>query len=338
MPIRVVRLGNPRFPGEGLRLGTVRRPPRGVPKAEFASRNFYDVWLPDLAPSEELLREGHHATDERAWRRFVRHYRMEMKRPEAVRLLALLAALSRQTDFSVGCYCADEGRCHRTLLRELLAEQGAELLPPDSSSTPRPAAAITREARTTPSIPTRAGDRLILRPFTPADAPDVQRLAGERAIADTTAAIPHPYEDGMAEAWIAGHGPEFEQGRGVTFAVTRKEDGVLVGAVSLMGIRAGHQAELGYWIGTPYWNLGYCTEAARLVLGYAFTDLGLWRVHACHFSRNPSSGRVLQKLAMRHEGCLRGHLMKWDRPEDLEVYGVMRHEWQDSARPGREGG
>jgi uncharacterized protein YeaO (DUF488 family) len=127
MAIRVVRLGSPRAPGEGLRLGTVRRPPRGVPKTEFASRDFYDVWVPDLAPSEALLKQALSADTERAWRAFVRRYRMEMKRPEAARLLDLLAALSRHTNFSVGCYCAAEARCHRSILRELLKEKGADL-------------------------------------------------------------------------------------------------------------------------------------------------------------------------------------------------------------------
>jgi uncharacterized protein YeaO (DUF488 family) len=127
MSIRVVRLGCSRAPGEGLRLGTVRRPPRGVPKAEHASRDFYDVWLPDLAPSEALLKAAHQADDDRAWNAFVRRYRGEMKRPEAVRLLALLAALSHSTDFSVGCYCADETHCHRSVLRALLEELGARL-------------------------------------------------------------------------------------------------------------------------------------------------------------------------------------------------------------------
>ena len=127
MAIRVVRLGSPRTPGEGLRLGTVRRPPRGVPKAEFASRDFYDIWVPDLAPSEKLLKEAREATDDRAWQRFVKRYIAEMRRPEAARLLSLLAALSRQTDFSIGCYCTDEERCHRSLLKALLIEHGAEL-------------------------------------------------------------------------------------------------------------------------------------------------------------------------------------------------------------------
>ena len=127
MAIRIVRLGSPRAKGEGLRVGTVRRPPRGVPRSEHASRDFYDVWLPDLAPSETLVKQALHAADERAWRAFVRRYRAEMKRPAAAHLLALLAALSRQTDLSVGCYCEDETRCHRSVLRELLREHGAKL-------------------------------------------------------------------------------------------------------------------------------------------------------------------------------------------------------------------
>lgn len=127
MAIRVVRLGSPRTRGEGLRLGTVRRPPRGVPKAQYGSRDFYDVWLPDLAPTEGLVKLALGAADERAWRSFVRRYRAEMKRPEAARLLTLLAALSHRTDLSVGCYCAEESRCHRSVLRELLREHGAAL-------------------------------------------------------------------------------------------------------------------------------------------------------------------------------------------------------------------
>ena len=127
MAIRVVQLGTPRRRGEGLRLGTVRRPPRGVPKSEHASRDFYDVWLPDLAPSDELLAIAHDARDDRAWEAFVRRYRSEMKRPTAVRLLGLLSALSQETSLAVGCYCADEDRCHRSILRKVLAEHGARL-------------------------------------------------------------------------------------------------------------------------------------------------------------------------------------------------------------------
>jgi len=127
MPIRIVQLGTARAKGEGLRLGTVRRPPRGVPKAEFAKRNFYDLWLPDLAPSEALVKQELAAKDDRAWRAFEKRYRAEMKRPEPARLLALLAALSHQTNFSIGFYCVDEARCHRSVLRSLLAEHGAKL-------------------------------------------------------------------------------------------------------------------------------------------------------------------------------------------------------------------
>jgi uncharacterized protein YeaO (DUF488 family) len=127
MPVAIVRLGSPRARGEGLRIGTVRRPPRGVPKSEFATRDFYDLWLPDLAPSAGLVRVALDAGDERAWKRFVRRYRAEMKEPGQARLLDLLAALSHQTDFAVGCYCADERRCHRVVLRDLLAERGAAI-------------------------------------------------------------------------------------------------------------------------------------------------------------------------------------------------------------------
>lgn len=132
MTVHIVRLGSGRFQGEGLRIGTVRRPPRGVPKADFARRDFYDVWLPTLAPSEPLLKQALGAVaqdDNLAWRQFVRRYRAEMKAPDARAVLDTLAALSHRADFSVGCYCADESRCHRSILRELLAERGACLAP-----------------------------------------------------------------------------------------------------------------------------------------------------------------------------------------------------------------
>lgn len=127
MAVRVVRLGTPRAKGEGLRIGTVRRPPRGVPKTEFAKQDCYDVWVPELAPSVETLKLGQAAAGEKGWRAFAKRYRAEMAAPETGRTIALLAALSRQTDFSVGCYCEDESRCHRSLLGELLAEAGAQL-------------------------------------------------------------------------------------------------------------------------------------------------------------------------------------------------------------------
>ena len=126
MAVRIVRLGSPRAKGEGLRIGTVRRPPRGVPKAEYSTRDIYDVWFPNLAPSERLLKETR-PEDEQSWRAFRRRFLTEMKVPEARRDLDLLAALSHQTDFAVGCYCEDESRCHRSILRELLAQRGAAI-------------------------------------------------------------------------------------------------------------------------------------------------------------------------------------------------------------------
>jgi uncharacterized protein YeaO (DUF488 family) len=127
MAIRIVRLGTERLGGEGLRIGTVRRPPRGVPKSEYASQNWYDVWLPNIAPSAELLKLALAAESEKEWAAFVRKYRAEMADPDKGRILDLLAALSHHTDFSVGCYCENEARCHRSILRELLLQRGAEL-------------------------------------------------------------------------------------------------------------------------------------------------------------------------------------------------------------------
>ena len=133
MSIRIVRLGTPRHPDEGTRIGTVRRPPRGVPKSEFASRDFYDAWFPNLSPSAELVKRALasqadlSAAGEKEWAAFTRGYRAEMARPENAHAIALLAALSRESNFSVGCYCEDEGRCHRSILRALLRDAGARI-------------------------------------------------------------------------------------------------------------------------------------------------------------------------------------------------------------------
>ena len=127
MSVRVVRLGSPRLPGEGTRLGTVRRPPRGVPKAQFASQNWYDVWFPNLAPSLETMKLGLAAKTAPEWARFARKYRAEMAKPEARHDLNVLAALSHSTNFSVGCYCEDASRCHRSILQQLLIEHGASM-------------------------------------------------------------------------------------------------------------------------------------------------------------------------------------------------------------------
>jgi uncharacterized protein YeaO (DUF488 family) len=127
MTVRIVRLGSPRAKGEGLRIGTVRRPPRGVPKSKYASGNWYDVWFPNLAPSAALVKRAHKAASEKDWAAFKKAYRAEMASPENSHALDLLAALSQATDFAVGCYCEDEAHCHRAVLRELLRERGAKL-------------------------------------------------------------------------------------------------------------------------------------------------------------------------------------------------------------------
>jgi uncharacterized protein YeaO (DUF488 family) len=129
MSIRIVRLGSPRSPGEGVRIGTVRRPPRGVPKSRYAADDWFDVWLPNLAPSAALVKTAQQSTDAAAWRRFASRYKAEMGRPENARLLDVLAALSHDADFSVGCYCEDERRCHRSVLRSILKARGARLSP-----------------------------------------------------------------------------------------------------------------------------------------------------------------------------------------------------------------
>ena len=127
MTLRIVRLGSARAPDEGLRIGAVRRPPRGVPKREFASRDFYDAWLPALSPSAELVRQALAAGDEREWAQFVRRFRAELNTPDAKQLLDLLAALSQRANLSIGCYCEDESRCHRSVLRALLTDRDADL-------------------------------------------------------------------------------------------------------------------------------------------------------------------------------------------------------------------
>lgn len=127
MTVRIVRLGGDRIKGEGIRIGTVRRPPRGVPKKDFASKNWYDLWLPNLSPSAETMKLGKSVKSEKEWLAFEKKYRLEMAKPENNRILELLAVLSHQTNFSVGCYCEEESRCHRSILRNLLTEKGAKI-------------------------------------------------------------------------------------------------------------------------------------------------------------------------------------------------------------------
>jgi Acetyltransferases, including N-acetylases of ribosomal proteins len=173
--------------------------------------------------------------------------------------------------------------------------------------------------------------RLLLRPFSLSDAPALQRLAGVREVSDNTLTIPHPYTLEDAIAWIATHQATFDSGAGLAFAITRKE--ALCGAIGLRIAPEHERAELGYWIGVPYWGQGFCTEAAEAVVEYGFTVLNLHRIHAGHFPRNPASGRVMRKIGMRHEGSLRQHVRKWDCFEDLEVYGLLSEEWRARTPP-----
>jgi len=178
------------------------------------------------------------------------------------------------------------------------------------------------------TIPTLTTARLILRPFTLDDAPMVKALAGAWEIAEMTAHIPHPYEDGVAEQWISTHQGAFDQGQGITWAITRKADSALVGAIGLTIDKENLCAELGYWIGVPYWRQGYCTEAAQEMLRYGFEVLALNRIHARHLTKNPASGRVMQKIGMAHEGTLRQAIFRWGAFHDMALYAILREEYR----------
>ena len=184
------------------------------------------------------------------------------------------------------------------------------------------------------TIPTLETKRLVLRPFCLRDAPEVKRLAGDRAVAATTINIPHPYLDGMAEDWISKHQESFEAGHGVTFAITDIRDAHLIGAISLTDISEGHPATLGYWIGEPFWNQGFCTEASRAVLDFAFMVIGIDHIRASHLARNPASGRVMRMLGMCYEGTGSQHVIKWDKHEDVEIYAISKSEWKNTTNHG----
>lgn len=177
------------------------------------------------------------------------------------------------------------------------------------------------------TIPTLETPRLVLRPFAPDHAPQVRELAGDARVADTTLNIPHPYPDGIAEQWIATHAAAFADGTGATFAITEK-DSTLCGSISMMIALRHQRAEIGYWLGVPFWGRGYTTEAALAVVHFGFTVLHLNRINAHHFARNPASGRVMQKIGMRYEGTLHQHMRKGDQFEDLLCYAILRDEWQ----------
>jgi ribosomal-protein-alanine N-acetyltransferase len=172
--------------------------------------------------------------------------------------------------------------------------------------------------------------RLLLRSFERKDIPAIARLAGAREVAATTTNIPHPYTEDDARNFLAYGQEELRAGRSAIFAITILKEGNLCGAVGLTINPLQQRAELGYWIGIPFWRRGFATEAASTVLAFGFETLGLHRIHASHFAGNIASRRVLEKIGMRHEGCSRDHVRKWDRFIDLENYGLLAEEFRNN--------
>jgi [ribosomal protein S5]-alanine N-acetyltransferase len=176
-------------------------------------------------------------------------------------------------------------------------------------------------------MPTLETERLTLRPFTPEDATAVYQLVKEWDVASTTLNIPHPYEPAMADSWIRSHTISAAAGDGFTLALIERAGGALIGSIALRLSPPHDRGELGYWVGRPYWGQGYITEAARAVMKHGFEVLNLNRIEAHHLTRNPASGRVMQKLGMTWEGRAREHVKKWDEYEDVEAYSILRREY-----------
>jgi ribosomal-protein-alanine N-acetyltransferase len=181
-----------------------------------------------------------------------------------------------------------------------------------------------------PLVPQLTTQRLVLRAFEPEDAPAVHALLQDVEMASTMATVPFPYPEGAAEEWIARHPETHASGEAVVLAITLREEGTLVGAMTLRVDLAHRRGELGYWVGRVHWGRGYATEAAEAMMRWGFRVLGLHRVHAANMTRNPASGAVLRKLGMRNEGTLRGHLLKWGMLEDLDVWGILEDELEAS--------
>ena len=174
------------------------------------------------------------------------------------------------------------------------------------------------------AVPVLETARLRLRPFAPADAPRVRALAGDERVAAMTLNIPHPYPAGAAEVWIAGHAPGAAAGTLYSFAIERREDGLLLGAIGITPEPRHRRAEIGYWLGVDYWGRGYMTEAARRVVAFGFATLGLRRIQATCLPRNPASARVMQHAGMRYEGLLRSYIDKDGTDEDIAMYAIVR--------------
>ncbi len=181
-------------------------------------------------------------------------------------------------------------------------------------------------------LPVLETERLVLRPYSLADAPRVQQMCADWEVASTTLGIPHPYPDGAAEKWISTHADGFRQGTEVRLAVTLKPKGPVIGSMGLSVNKDNQRGELGYMVAREYWNRGYCTEAVRALMGYGFNVLGLSRIQAMHFPRNPASGRVMQKLGMTREGLLRQYVCSRGVFEDLLMYSILRHESETIER------
>jgi ribosomal-protein-alanine N-acetyltransferase len=175
-------------------------------------------------------------------------------------------------------------------------------------------------------------ERLILRPFELSDAKIVQQKAGDKAVAETTANIPHPYPDGAAEEWISTHQPKFESGELINYAITLEKTGELIGAVGLVINKRFNRAELGFWIEKDLWGKGYATEAARALMDYGFNKFGLHKIFAEHMTRNPVSGKVMKKLGMQKEGLLKEHVLRSDKYEDVVVYGILNDDWNKNPK------
>ncbi|MDR0267227.1 GNAT family N-acetyltransferase [Paenibacillus sp.] len=176
-------------------------------------------------------------------------------------------------------------------------------------------------------LPTIQLERLTLRPFSLEDAKVVQELASDKYIAETTLYIPHPYEDGIAEKWITSHLDNFNEDRSLELAIVHNEEKYLIGAICIGYNKQFDHGELAYWIGKQYKNNGYCTEAAKGIVKFAFEEMKLNRIFARYLGKNPASGRVMEKLSMKYEGTLRQHIKKWGEYEDLFYYGLLKDEY-----------
>lgn len=181
-------------------------------------------------------------------------------------------------------------------------------------------------------LPALQTQRLILRAFTLADASRVQELAGERDVAKMTYLLPHPYPAGLAETWIGSHAENLKKDKEAIFALVEKATQTLIGSMGLRLVREHEKAEVGFWIGKPYWGKGYATEALRAVIEFGFKELKLNRIFGLHFGENPASGRVMEKVGMKYEGCLRQHIKKWGTFQDAKIYAVLANEIRGCAK------